>query len=240
MKAFLLTAVAWLAIAGSSIAQDFSNDYSWEVGINGGKSIITRPVGPAEPYEGNRTNPVYDYSFHVNYYPSPAWMISLDAGDRKWESFGTWQLNDLFGQKLKPREVSFLLADHALNQSVGVNYVIPFLTRYQTFTRANLYFGANFGLVETVNDGSTGYSKYNEAPDSNYTYVSSYHYGFGIGYSFGLQVGYTYYIIPRLGINLELGARYAEVGTNDINYRRENARYHLLHFPETLGIRWRF
>jgi hypothetical protein len=240
MKAFLLTAAACIAFAGSSLAQNLPPDYYWEVGLNGGKSVITRPLGPAEAYQGTRTNPVYDYSFHLNYFLGPNWMLSLDIGDRKWETFGTWQQNDLFGQKLKTREVSFLIADHAINQSVGINYVIPFYTRYQTFIRSNLYFGLNFGLVETVNDGSTGYSKYNEAPDSNYTYVSSYNYSFGIGYSTGLQIGYTYYIIPRLALNLELGARYANMSTNDMNYRADNSKYYLLHFPQTVGIRWRF
>lgn len=240
MKAFFLTAAACIAFVGSSLAQNLPPDYRWELGANIGKSVITRPLGPAEAYQGTRTNLVYDYSLHFNYFFTPHWMMSLDAGDRKWESFGDWQLNSTFGEKLQKKQVSFLLAEHALNQSVGMNYVIPFYTRYSEFNRSNLYFGVNLGLIETVNDGSTGYSTYGAAPDSTLRYVSSYHYGFGIGYSFGIQIGYTYYIIPRLALNVELGMRDVNVTTNDMNYRADNSKYYLLHFPQTVGLRWRF
>ena len=240
MKVFLLTAAALMAYAGSLFAQNLPPDYNWEIGVNGGYSVITRPLGPADAYQGTRTNVVKDYSIHINYVITPNWLLTLDAGDRRWETFGDWKQNTTFGGQLVPQQVSFLLASHAFNQSIGMNYVIPFYTRYQTFNRSNIYFGVNAGLIETVNDGSTGYSYYKSAPDSGGRYISSYNYGFGMGYSFGLQMGYTYYIIPRLGINIELGMRYANVTTNDMNYREENSKYHLLHFPETFGIRWRF
>jgi hypothetical protein len=240
MRAFLLTAVALLVCAGSMFAQNLPPDYSWEVGLNGGYSYNTRPLGPANAYQGTRTNRVHDYSIRLDYYFNANWMIHLDVGDRKWESSGTWQLNDKFGQKLQSRNITFLQAEHAINESVCMNYVIPFYTRYNTFNRSNLYFGAMLGFVTTVNDGSIAYSKYNAPPDSNYKYVSKYDYGYGFGFSYGVQLGYTYYIIPRLGVNIELAARYAHVNTNDEHYGGENKHFYLLYFPETIGIRWRF
>lgn len=240
MKAFLLTVAAFLACAGSMFAQNLPPEYSWEVGVNGGYSVMTRPLGPPDGYQGRRTKVVNDYSARLSYFATPNWMIHFDFGERRWESFGDWQLTSLFGKKLGTREVSFLVAEHALSSSVGASYVVPFYTRYNTFNRANLYFGAMLGMVTTTNDGSLGYSKFGEGPDSNYTYVSSYHYGYGIGYSFGLHTGFTYYIIPRLGVNIELGVRYANVKTNDEHYGGVNNNFRLLYFPETIGLRWRF
>jgi hypothetical protein len=240
MRAFLLTAVVLLACTSSTFAQNLPPDYFWEVGFNAGYSYNTRPLGPANAYQGTRTNRVNNYGVNLDYYFSPHWMINLDVSDRKWESFGTWQLNDKFGKKLQTRNITFVQAYHAVSESICMNYVVPFYTRYNNFNRANLYFGAMLGFVTTVNDGSIGYSKYNAAPDSNYKYASKYDYGYGFGMSYGVQMGYTYYVIPRLGINVEVAARYAHVNTNDEHYNAENKHYYLLYFPGTLGIRWRF
>ena len=240
MKALLLTAAALMASAGSMFAQNMPPTYSWEIGLNGGFSAITRPLGPANAYQGTRTNVVHDYSIKATYFINEHWNINFDLGTRKWETFGTWQLNDVNGQKLKSREVSFLVADQAITETFQLNYVIPFYDRYNTMNRANLYFGVTAGLVTTVNDGSMGFSKYNAPPDSSYTYTSSYNYGYGIGLTYGLQAGYTYYVIPRLGINVEIGMRYAAVKTHDQRYASENDHFHLLYFPETIGLRWRF
>jgi outer membrane protein W len=240
MKAFLLTAATFLAFAGSVFAQNLPPDYYWEVGVNGGTCGFTRPLGPAINYQGTRTNTVPDLSVRLNYYFNPHWMINLDIGSRKWVSYGTWQLNDLNGVQLKTREITFLIADKAINESVGMNYVIPFYTRYNTYNKANINFGVQVGLVTTVNDGSLAYSKYKSAPDSNYTYMSRYDYGNGIGLSYGIQMGVTYYFTPRLGVNLDLAMRYASVKTHDTHYGGENNHFYLLYFPETIGLRWRF
>ena len=240
MKAFLLTAAALVAYAGSMFAQNLPPDYYWELGVNGGMSTITRPLGPANAYQGTRSNFVHDYSARLDYFLSPHWMLHLDIGDRKWESYGNWSPQDKYGVTLKPTGETFLIADHAVSSSVGFNYVIPFYTSYSEFNRANLYFGVMLGLVNTINDGSISYAKYNHAPDSSYTYTSKYDYGSGSGYNFGVQVGYTYYIIPRLGLNVELAMRYAHVKTIDEHYASENSKFYLLYFPETVGIRWRF
>jgi hypothetical protein len=246
MKAFLLTVTALISCVSGIFAQRFlyptniPQEYPWEVGINAGFSVPTRPLGPAEAYQGRRTRTVLDYSLRMEYFADPHWMLNLDIGSRRWESSADWQLNDLFGQKLKSREVTFLIADRAINESVGINYVIPFYSKYYTFNRANVYFGINFGLVQTVNDGSIRYGTYNAPPDSAYRYVSRYDYGYGTGYSFGPQVGFTYYIVPRLGVNVDLAIRYVNVTTEAVDYRSENAKFHLLYFPETLGVRWRF
>jgi len=128
--------------------------------------------------------------------------------------------------------ITFVVADHAITESVGINYVIPFYDRYETFNKANLNFGVMAGLVTTTNDGSIAYSTYNAAPDSSYTYVSRYDYGFGIGYSLGIQMGFTYYIIPRLGVNIDVAMRYVNVGTNDARYGSENNHFYLLYFPK--------
>lgn len=240
MKALLLSAAALLAFAGTSLAQNLPPQYDWEVGLNGGLSVMTRPLGPAIGYQGTRTNIVHDYSVRVNWHLHEHWFVAFDLGDRKWESFGNWTPYTLNGRPLKSREISFLEASNAISESFQLNYNIPFYTRFHTFNRSNLYFGVTLGLVTTMNDGSLGYSKYNALPDSGYTYVSNYHYGYGIGFSYGLQMGYTYYIIPRLGLHVELAARYAGVATHTTQYAGENANYHLLYFPETVGIRWRF
>jgi len=240
MKSLLLTAATIMACAGSMFAQNLLPDYKWEVGLNGGFCGITRPLGPANAYQGTRTNLVHDYSFKLTYFINEHWNVNFDLGTRKWETFGTWQLNGTNGQKLKPREITFLIAEQAISESAQFNYVIPFYSNYNSVNRSNLYFGVMLGLVTTVNDGSMGFSKYAAAPDSNYTYTSSYNYGYGIGLSYGIQMGYTYYILPRLGVNVELGMRYATVQTHDQRYGSVNDHFHLLYFPETIGLRWRF
>ncbi len=240
MKALLLMAVSVLACLNSVFAQNLPPDYLWEVGINAGYSNMVRPTGPAEAYQGNRTKGEHDYSIRLNYYASEHWMLNFDAGTRHWATYGSWQINDQMGQQLKTRDVTFVMADHAVDESVGINYVIPFYTRYNNFNRANLYFGVMVGLMQTVNDGSMGYSRYNSAPDSTLMYMSKYDYNAGNGYNVGIQLGYTWYIIPRLGLNIDLGVRYAHIKTNDSRYGSENSKYYLLYFPETLGLRWRF
>ncbi len=240
MKSFLLTAAMLVAFAGGMFAQNLPPEYSWEVGVNGGYSVITRPVGPPAVYTGTRTNVVKDLSLRASYYFNWRWMMSLDVSTRRWETFGQWQINDKFGKQLKPVDVPFLLAQHALTQSIQMNHVIPFYTQFQTFNRANLYFGVHAGLVETVNDGSRSYDKYHNGSDSSYTYVSGYHYGSGMGFSAGFQTGFIYYIVPRLGVTAELSMRYVYVNTIDQNYAEPNSKYHLLHFPQTVGVRWRF
>jgi hypothetical protein len=241
MKSFLLTAIVFLASAGGMFAQNLPPVYSWEIGVNGGYSAITRPLGPPDGYQGTSTNVVHDFSLRLNYNFNEHWMIGVDAGTRKWETFGQWQVNDKNGTKLKPVDVNFLEADKAISETIMMNYVVPFYTQFQTFNRANFYFGVNGGLITTVNDGSRGYKTVKSPIDStSITYVNSYHYGFGIGYSFGFQTGFTYYIVPRLGVNIELGMRYANIATSDQSAFADNAKYHLLYFPETVGIRWRF
>lgn len=240
MKSFLLTAAMLLAFAGGTFAQNLPPEYNWEVGVNGGYSVITRPVGPPAVYSGTRTNIVKDFSLRATYYFNWRWMMSLDIGTRRWESFGQWDLEGKFGKKLKPVNVNFLLADQAITQSVQMNHVIPFYTQFRDFNRANLYFGVMAGLVNTINDGSRSYDKYNDGVDSGYTYVSGYHYSAGRGYTLGLQTGFIYYIVPRLGVTAELAMRYADVRTNDQNFAAVNNRYQLLHFPQTVGVRWRF
>ena len=240
MKAFLFTIATLVTCAGSMFAQNLPPDYYWEVGANIGYSEITRPSGPSDLYTGTRTKMVPDLSARLDYTVNPHWMLNLDIGSRKWETYGNWPINGLYGKELNPQEITFLEADHAITESVGINYVIPFYTRYNTFNRANLYFGATLGMVTTVNDGSTGYSTYKSKTDSGEVYVSHYDYNFGFGYTAGIQAGFTYFVLPRLGINIDLAMRYASVKTNDINYRAENATYNLLYFPETIGIRWRF
>ena len=240
MKAFLLTVATTLALAGGVFAQNLPPDYYWEVGINGGTGAYTRPLGPAINYQGTRTNTVPEMSVRLNYYFNPHWMINLDLGSSKWVSYGTWQLNDKSGKTLDQREITFLIASRAVNESVGLNYVIPFYTRYNTYNKANINFGAQFGLMQTVNDGSMGYSLYRKAPDSTLSYMSKYDYNAGTGFTYGIQAGVTYYVMPRLGINLDIAMRYAPIHTSDQRYGSENNNFHLLYFPETIGLRWRF
>ena len=240
MKSFLLTAALLFAFAGGMFAQNLPPEYFWEVGVNGGYSVITRPVGPPAVYSGTSTNIVKDFSLRASYYFNERWMISVDLGTRRWESFGQWELEERFSHRLKPVQVSFLLAEQALNQSVQMNYVIPFYTAFREFNRANIYMGLQGGLIETINDGSRQYSTYKTANDSSYRYVSGHNYQPGMGFSLGAQAGFIYYIVPRFGVTAELALRYVNVKTNDQNYTAANARFHLMHFPQTVGIRYRF
>jgi hypothetical protein len=240
MKAVLLTVAIVVASINSLFAQSYIPDYNWEAGINAGVSAITRPLGPANAYQGTSTKTVNDFSLRLEYFASPHWMLNLDLGERRWESYGSWTPVDAQGVTLDPRQVSFLIADHAINESVALNYVIPFYTQYTGYNKANLYFGASFGLMQTLNDGSIAYNNYKASPDSNFSYVSRYDYGSGSGFNFGIQMGYTWYIIPRLGVNVDLAMRYAHIKTIDENYGSENNKFYLLYFPETIGIRWRF
>ena len=240
MKALLLTVAALMACAGSMFAQNLPPEYNWEIGANGGLSVITRPLGPAIGYQGTRTNVVHDYSARLTRYFNEHWFLTFDLADRKWETFGDWTPVATYGQTLPVQQVTFQLASHAITESFELNYNIPFYTHFHTYNRSNLYFGIMMGLVTTMSDGSIAYSTVKNIPDSNYAYVSKYDYGMGVGLSFGLQMGYTYYIIPRLGVNVEAAIRYAGVGTNDTRYASENSSFHLLYFPETIGLRWRF
>ncbi len=52
MKSLLLTAATMLALAGGTFAQNLPPEFRWEVGANGGYSVITRPVGPPAVYSG--------------------------------------------------------------------------------------------------------------------------------------------------------------------------------------------
>lgn len=239
MKSILLTAAALLALAGSTFAQNLPPEYRWEIGVNGGYSVITRPVGPADVYRGTSTNVVKDISVRASYYLNEHWMLSLDVGDRRWETFSQWQLTGRFGRALDPVKVPVLIADHALNQTIQMNYVIPFYTQFRSFNRANFYVGVQAGLIETINDASRGYSTYTKGVDSGYRYVSSYHYGGGMGYSLGMQTGFIYYLVPRFGVTAELCLRYVNVKTNDINAASVNNNFHVMHFPQTVGIRYR-
>ena len=240
MKALLLTITALMACASGSFAQNLPPEYNWEVGINGGLSAITRPLGTAEGYQGTSTNVVNDFSARVAYTFNEHWFMDFDLGDRKWETFGTWTPSGPYGQPVSPQQITYQMASHALSESFQLNYNIPFYTHFHTYNKSDLYFGIMVGLVTTMSDGSLGYSKYNSGADSGATYVSRYNYGMGIGLSYGIQMGYTYYITPRFGVNVELGMRYAGVATNDVKYASENSSFYLLYFPETIGLRWRF
>ena len=240
MKALLLTVAALMACAGSLFAQNLPPEYDWEVGINGGMSVITRPTGPSTGYQGTRTNVVHDFSLHITRYFNEHWFLSFDLGDRKWQTYGDWTPVGPYGQKMPAQEITYQIADHALSESFQFNYNIPFYTHFHTYNRSNLYFGVMLGMVTTVSDGALGYNRYKTSVDSGATYVSRYDYGMGVGLSYGLQMGYTYYITPRFGVNAQLAMRYAAVTTNDTKYASENSSFYLLYFPETIGLRWRF
>ncbi len=248
MKGFFLTAAVLLAFMGSTSAQtnvwnDFRDDRSWDIGFNYGASTITRPLGPEKAYQGSRTDVVPEYSLKLQYAADPHWHLAFELGWRQWASYGTWSQPYTFGTQLKPTEVKFQLGNPALTESFQLNYVIPFYTKYRVLNKANLYFGVTAGLVTTVSDGSLGYSKYNNRPDSSYRYVSGYNYGAGIGYSIGVQAGYTYYFYRKWGVNVELAARFVHVNTekaNGISDDHNTNAYHMMFFPETIGLRYRF
>jgi len=240
MRALLLTAAVLLSVSGSVSAQNFPPDYRFEIGINGGGCLNTVPQGAQQNYEGKSSLVVPDFSLRFNYNITPHWQVNADIGERKFATYGNVPVEYTYGQSLQTRNQTFLIAKQAINESIELNYVIPFYSKFHVYNKSNLYFGAMLGLMTTVNDGSIKYSKYNSLPDSNLQYVSQYNYGPGIGYTYGLQIGYTYYFFKSFGVNIEIAARYTDVGTNDTKYDHANARYGLYYFPETIGLRYRF
>ena len=240
MKSYLFTIALVIACVSTVNAQIFPPELNWEVGLNGGYSVCTRPLGPPNSYQGTRTNVVHDFSIRGSYFFNPHWQITFDVGNRQWESSGTWAINGTFGKKLTPQNINFLIADHAVSESIQMNYVIPFYTHFQVYNKANLYFGAMLGMVTTFNDGSQGYSTYKSPTDSGYIYLSRFDYNPGIGYSVGVQTGFSYYFVPKLGINIELAVRYADITTSATQTNHEMSRYYLVYFPETIGIRYKF
>jgi hypothetical protein len=73
-------------------------------------------------------------------------MIGLDIGERKWESWADWTLPvTIWSNTRSLTKCRSLLQDHAITESVHLNYNIPFYTQYMTFNRANVYFGVMFG-----------------------------------------------------------------------------------------------
>ena len=248
MRGSILTAALSFILAGSAFAQtnvwqNYGVDRRWDIGVNYGASSITRPLGPEKNYQGSRTNVVPETSITLQYVIDPHWHINFNLGWRTWESYGTWSLPYTNGAQLKPYEVKFQLGKPALTETFQLNYVIPFYSEYHVLNRANLYFGVSGGLVTTVSDGSVGYSKYNNQPDSSFRYVSSVNYGKGIGYQVGVQAGYSYYFLRRFGVNVELGARFTRVTTDRTNgMAADNGTiaYRMMFFPGTVGLRYRF
>ncbi len=240
MKSLILTATALLVCFTAMFAQTFPPDLNWEMGINGGYSIATRPEGPDPLYCGTKTSIVHDYSIRGAYSFSPNWQLTLDVGDRKWESYGYWPIIGSFGKTLPSQMITFTVANHAISESFQMNYVIPFFTKFQVYNKANFYFGVMLGMVNSVNDGSLAYSTYKSKTDSGYIYMSKFDYGFGIGWSYGVQTGFSYYFVPKLGINAEIAIRTANVGTNDYRNNHDVGGYSLLYFPATIGIRYKF
>jgi hypothetical protein len=231
---FLLTTgvAAW--------GQNFPPDYHLEIGFNVGKSVATLPGHISAPYAGTEIHWKPDYSVRINYSWDPHWQICADFGTRRWISYGNWNLQDNYGKSLGYKKITFLIADPAMNFAAEFNRLIPFYSAFHKYNKSNLYFGVMAGLMATVNDGSIHYDLNDKAPNPNYQYASQYNYGPGIGINLGVQVGYTYYFIPRFGVNVELAGRYAYIGTDDTKYDHVNSRYHLLYFPETVGLRYRF
>lgn len=247
MKLFFITVVFMVCTGGlfaqHALWQNFPPDIKWDIGFNYGGSEITRPLGPDRNYQGTRTNIVPDYTLKVAYAANPNWIFAFEMGMRKWESFGTWSEPYLMGTTLKNENITFGLGRPALTESFQANYAIPFYNKFSVVNKASLYFGINLGLVETVSDGSVGYSHYNAPPDSAYRFVSSYNYGSGIGFSFGVQAGYTWYFWKRFGLNAEIAAKYVNVATetvNGLNYAHITNNYHMMYFPESIGLRYRF
>ncbi len=240
MRTFLLSAIAAFFAVSTAKAQIFPPELNWEVGLNGGFSQCTRPLGPPTSYQGTRTNIVGDFSVRGAYSFNPNWQLTFDVGSRQWQSSGTWKLNGAFGTALNSQNITFLFADRAISESVMMNYVIPFYTRFQVYNRANLYFGAMFGMVTTMNDGSRSYSVYKSPADSGNVYLSKFDYNAGIGLSYGVQAGFSYYFVPKLGLNVEIAARYAEVGTSSNSNNHDFSNYYLMYFPATFGIRYKF
>jgi hypothetical protein len=220
--------------------QNFPPDLTWEVGVNGGINQSVRPQGPPMFYCGTRTNMQAEYGINLSHYFTPHWQLGINITGTHWESDGTWSLNGNFGKQLQSQNINFLFADYAFSEEVQMNYVLPIWSGFQVINRANLYFGASCGLVNTVNDGATGYAVYKSKTDSGYKYLNKVDYNPGLGVNFGAHIGFTYYFVPKLGVNIEIGAKYAYVSTtNDVN-NRELGTYYLVYFPETIGLRYKF
>jgi hypothetical protein len=240
MRSTLLTAFTVIAIAASANAQSFPPDYRFEAGLNIGTSVNTLPNGPLALYTGTKTQWAPEASLRFHYSFSPYWQVGGDLGYTNWTTIGNWSQNDVYGKPLQSQRIKFVISDPTITVAAQANRVVPFYSKYKEYNKANFYYGATLGVVFTVNDAGSQQSKYNSAPDPNFTYTSQYNYGNGIGYVAGVQAGFTYYISEMLGINIEGAARFTEVGTTDTRYDHANSHYNLFYFPMTVGFRIRF
>lgn len=240
MKSLILTAIAILGLAAGSSAQFLPPDYRFEIGVNGGVSTTTVPLGPAAAYQGSKNtwNPVYGINLTYNIFEKL--MVSLEATQTKWITKGEWASTITNNQQIAPKEITYQYANPATSFYVAVNGLIPFTSRYGDYNKANIHYGIGGGVVATLNDGNIGYTEEGDPNDPTFKYVTQYNYGFGFGGQVGAQVGFTYYIIPKLGININLAARYVGIRTNEDRYGQMNNYYRMLYFPHTLGVRFRF
>ena len=240
MRSFLLTIIAVAAAVCQLQAQNFPPDYRFEAGVNFGGNVITMPKGPQGEYQGSKTNWMPTGALTFNYNFSNYWQLGGEIGASTWKTTGSWPLTDAYGKTLQNKDVTFLVANPAINVSAVGNRLVPFFSKYKDYNKANFYYGVMLGVIATVNDGGTMQSNYNASPDQQFVYTSQYNYGYGIGYTAGAQVGLSYYISENLGINIQGAARYAKVGTDDTRYGHVNANFHLWYFPCTVGFRLRF
>ncbi|NCX95129.1 MAG: hypothetical protein EBX41_01735 [Chitinophagia bacterium] len=223
--------------------KNYPPDPKWEVSASYGASIITNPKGPLNDYQGTSTNFVRDIAIKGTYMISPRFNIALDIGFRKWTSKAMWLQPYYFGQSINPTEVKISFGNPAISECLQANYCFPHYSKFRNTNNANLYVGATLGIVTTVSDGSVAYGKYNAPPDSSYQVVTAYNYAQGIGYTIGFQAGYTRYIYRNWGLNIEGAVRYVNMATDKPMgkaYLDGNDKYHMMHFPINIGVKYRF
>jgi len=231
MKAFLLSASAVLF---SLVSQA----QSYELGINGGISTTSKPHQSL--YKGDDN--IWNYAASVNfrYNITPHLQTGITAGLTKWERMDNWPLSNTSNMSLGEQNVKVVLAEHAVNFQLELNYVVPFYRQYEDFIRSNLYFGVAAGAVIVGNDGKISYSRVNPNTPAEYTYTSELHFESGYGFTVGAQLGYSYFFNNHLGLNVEVAPKVAWVETKDPRYAGGNNQYNLFYYPTTIGIHYRF
>lgn len=231
MKSFLLT-IATIAAGFSALAQDF------EVGINGGMSSISKPIGALYQGKQEQWRPLYNVNFHYNF--AENWQVGLSASMTDWQRSENWPLIGNNGEYLSTEKVDFILAKRAVTVAFECNFVIPIYTRFEDLPISKIYFGIAAGPVVTGNDGEIKSSRVNPNTPSEFVYVSSYSYQSGYGGMLGAQLGFTQYVSEHFGIDAKVAPSISWVKTVDSRLGYANSVFNTTSVPVTLGIHYRF
>lgn len=238
MKRFLVITAIAACSSMSVLAQNPYPDLHNEVGIGGGVSLMTLPKGVA--YTGTEAKISYYGQLMYTRYIDTRFNVGIEAGVTHWETAGNMPLTATNNVAAGSAATKYLFADRALNFVLRFNRM-HWQTDQFNFQRSYFYYGVALGLVYTnAQDKQLQYAQLNGKKGSENRYISQYNYQSGIGYVAGLQLGYTYFLGKTVGLNIEAAPRFTYVFTEDYQQVHQNDAYHLLYFPFSVGLKFRF